>query len=143
MENDIQVDMPRNARPPKVAAFLVVGLALAAILSLTERNGAKQCGCLPPARGLATGDSLGESPHITRPRLLDLGATTCIPCKMMAPVLEELEGEYAGRLDVQFLDVWRMPGAAKQYGVDVHSHADILRCFRPGALSASGLLRQG
>jgi thioredoxin 1 len=30
-------------------------------------------------------------------RLVDVGADKCIPCKMMAPILEELKGEYAGR----------------------------------------------
>lgn len=41
------------------------------------------------------------------PKLIDLGATTCVPCKMMAPILEELEVEYAGVLDVSFIDVWQ------------------------------------
>ena len=34
------------------------------------------------------------------PRLLDLGADKCIPCKMMFPVLEELKKEYAGKMEV-------------------------------------------
>jgi thioredoxin 1 len=53
------------------------------------------------------------------PRLLDLGATKCIPCKMMAPILEKLEKEYDGRLDVEFIDVWQNPDAAKQYKIDL------------------------
>lgn len=53
-----------------------------------------------------------------RPRLLDLGATTCIPCKKMAPILDELKTEYEGKLDVEFVDVWKMPGVANQYGVE-------------------------
>ena len=38
--------------------------------------------------------------------LVDLGAKTCIPCKMMAPILEELKVEYKGRAEVIFIDVW-------------------------------------
>lgn len=38
--------------------------------------------------------------------LVDLGAKTCIPCKMMAPILEELQEEYKGRAEVIFIDVW-------------------------------------
>jgi len=43
------------------------------------------------------------------PRLVDLGAGKCIPCKKMAPILEELKQEYAGRLAVEFIDVWVNP----------------------------------
>ena len=51
------------------------------------------------------------------PRLLDLGATKCIPCKMMAPMLEELKSEYKSRLKVEFIDVWEKPEEAKKYGI--------------------------
>ncbi|HOP14810.1 MAG TPA: thioredoxin family protein, partial [Lentimicrobium sp.] len=37
--------------------------------------------------------------------MIDLGADKCIPCKMMAPILEELKKEYAGRADIIFIDV--------------------------------------
>ncbi len=53
------------------------------------------------------------------PKLLDLGSKACIPCKMMAPILEELTKEYAGRLQVEFIDVWIKENAAKgkEYGI--------------------------
>ena len=53
------------------------------------------------------------------PALIDIGAGTCIPCKMMAPILEELKKELAGRLVVQFLDLNKYPGVAKIYGIRV------------------------
>jgi len=37
--------------------------------------------------------------------LVDLGARACIPCKLMAPILEELKEEYKGRAEVIFIDV--------------------------------------
>ena len=51
------------------------------------------------------------------PRLLDLGAEACIPCRRMVPVLHELETEYQGRLEVQYLDVFKYPNLAEEYGV--------------------------
>jgi thioredoxin 1 len=51
------------------------------------------------------------------PRLVDLGAGKCIPCKMMAPILEELKDEYADRLVVKFIDVWVNPDMAEQYKI--------------------------
>lgn len=51
------------------------------------------------------------------PRLVDLGAKKCIPCKQMVPVLEALTAEYAGRLEVVFIDVWENRAASKEYGI--------------------------
>ena len=53
------------------------------------------------------------------PRLVDLGAGKCIPCKKMAPILEELRREYAGRMEVEFIDVWKDPDAGKAYGIEM------------------------
>ena len=53
------------------------------------------------------------------PSLIDIGADTCIPCKLMAPILEELKKELAGKLEVQFLDLNKYPGVAKIYGIKV------------------------
>lgn len=54
-----------------------------------------------------------------RPRLVDLGADKCIPCKLMAPILEELKREYAGRFDVVFIDVWKNRAEGAKYGISV------------------------
>ncbi len=51
------------------------------------------------------------------PRLVDLGADKCIPCKMMAPILEELKSEYESTLKVEFIDVWKNPDEAPKYGI--------------------------
>ena len=53
------------------------------------------------------------------PRLIDLGAKSCVPCKMMAPILEELQNEYKGKLQVEFIDVWENQSAGDQYGIRV------------------------
>ncbi len=51
------------------------------------------------------------------PRMVDLGRTFCIPCKLMAPILEGLKKEYAGRLQVEFIDIGKNPNAAREYGI--------------------------
>ncbi len=54
---------------------------------------------------------------VALPRLVDLGATSCIPCKMMTPILGELTNEYKGKLTVEFIDVRINSGAAQKYGI--------------------------
>jgi thioredoxin 1 len=51
------------------------------------------------------------------PRLVDVGADKCIPCIMMAPILEELKKEYAGIFEVEFIDVWKNPNAGRKYKI--------------------------
>jgi len=53
----------------------------------------------------------------TLPRLVDLGADKCIPCKKLAPILDALREEYKGRLGVEFIDVWKNPAAGKPYNI--------------------------
>ncbi len=53
------------------------------------------------------------------PRLLDLGSDKCVPCKLMAPILEELKVDYSGILIIDFVDVWKNPSAAQPYGIQV------------------------
>lgn len=53
------------------------------------------------------------------PRLVDLGAGKCIPCKKMAPILDELKQQYAGAMEVEFIDVWQDPRAGDKYGIQM------------------------
>jgi thioredoxin 1 len=57
------------------------------------------------------------TPPAALPRLVDLGAGKCIPCKRMAPILEALKQDYAGAVDVLFIDVWKDPAAGRPYGI--------------------------
>ncbi len=49
--------------------------------------------------------------------MVDLGAKSCIPCKMMAPILEELKAEYEGRAAVIFIDVWKDRSQGPRFGI--------------------------
>ncbi|MBN1346114.1 MAG: thioredoxin family protein [Phycisphaerae bacterium] len=53
------------------------------------------------------------------PRLVDLGADKCVPCKMMAPILEELGKTHRDKFEVLFIDVWKDKQAGEKYGIRV------------------------
>ncbi|MFH1970028.1 MAG: thioredoxin family protein [Verrucomicrobiota bacterium] len=115
--------------------WIWIGLAVAVFAVLLSKN-LRPCGCassappekaVPSAIGLATATgtpaqtvSAGKvESEKTLPRLVDLGATQCIPCKMMAPILEDLKKTYAGKMDVQFIDVWQDQAPGRKYGIRV------------------------
>ena len=51
--------------------------------------------------------------------MVDLGAKSCIPCKMMAPIMEKLEKDYKDKAAILFIDVWKDPDQAKRFGIRV------------------------
>lgn len=65
----------------------------------------------------ATTEAPAEIPVKGMVTMVDLGADKCIPCKLMAPILEKLKKEYDGRAAIVFIDVWKTPEQAKKYGI--------------------------
>ena len=64
----------------------------------------------------------GEEKYATVPvknmvTVVDLGADKCVPCKMMAPILERLKKEYKGKAAIVVIDVWQDRSQAKKYGI--------------------------
>ncbi|SDB53555.1 Thioredoxin [Desulfonatronum thiosulfatophilum] len=82
------------------------------------------------------------------PRLVDLGADNCLPCKMMAPILQELKVEYAHLFATHFIDVWKNPAAGRQFSVrmiptQIFYDAEGKELFRhEGFMSKQDILRQ-
>lgn len=71
---------------------------------------------------IATAVSAGDVPQVPVPgkvTMVDIGAKKCIPCKMMAPILAELENEYKDKAAIVFIDVWENPDAGKPFAIQL------------------------
>jgi thioredoxin 1 len=98
---------------------LVVAIAAVVIARNAKRGEPATAAAQPPPAASQAAATNAAPAARALPRLLDLGSTECIPCKTMAPILEELRKTYAGKLDVEFIDVWADTKAGEQYGINL------------------------
>ncbi len=89
-------------------ASLVAMMAVTIVLSVQGISfGAEESSGVPevPVKGKVT--------------MVDIGAKECIPCKMMAPIMEELEKEYqaTGKAGIIFIDVWKNKEQGRKFGI--------------------------
>jgi len=121
--------MNKKLRISIIAALVVVFIG-AIVLREGQRRSTAQAGTPGTSGAVAAGvtqpHDAGPAPGAGQPtsaqplpRLVDLGSTTCVPCKMMAPILEELGREYQGRLIVEVIDVRTSRSTAELYGIRV------------------------
>ncbi|MDZ8118213.1 thioredoxin family protein [Pontiella agarivorans] len=111
----------------KIIPIVLLVIAVVAVVGLKNRKHAdpETAGCeggictLPfPAEKMMPEGAVAETAVETPlPKLLDLGAGKCIPCKAMAPILDEMKETFSGQLDVEFIDVWENEGAGEKYGI--------------------------
>jgi thioredoxin 1 len=87
----------------KVVSAVAIWVVLLGFGVMTCAEGAKENQDGVPVKGMVT--------------MVDLGARSCIPCKMMAPILEKLEKEYEGKAAIVFIDVWQDRSQAERFGI--------------------------
>ena len=124
----------------RIASLVVMIGILSLILS----------GCSSDEAPTSYSEAPTDVPVKGMPTMVDLGANECIPCKMMAPVMEKVEKKYRGKAAIVFIDVWKDKDQAKRFGIraiptqiffdeegkEVHRHegfmgeADIDRVFK-------------
>ena len=86
---------------------MLVGFAILVALLVMggTSQGAEKTSAIPdvPVKGMVT--------------MVDVGAKACIPCKMMAPIMEKMERVYQGKAAIIFIDVWKNREQAPRFGI--------------------------
>jgi len=98
----------------RAAVLVVVIAALSAAIYLKRDGSADRSPTETDVSGPAT---LTASREAALPRLVEFGRGQCVACKMMKPVLEEIEREFRDSLIVESVDVDEAPEMAQQFYV--------------------------
>jgi thioredoxin 1 len=104
----------------QIRILILVGFALIVVFTLVNTLFKKS----PSTTGHTTDTAeyevhtqFNELPAKGMVTMIDLGATECIPCKMMAPILDKLEAAYRDRAVIAFIDVWKHRDQAPRFGI--------------------------
>lgn len=105
-------------------AALALAAVVALCLGLSGCGGGSEEGSISTETEAAEPGSLAvaaqpDAADEALPLLLDLGSTTCVPCKAMAPILDEMRETFDGQLEVRFADVKKDAAAAREYGIKI------------------------
>jgi len=87
----------------------VTGIALAFLVIVLSLAG--------PAPGPARAEDFSHVPVKGMVTMIDLGATECVPCKMMAPIMEKMVKKYQDKAAIVFIDVWKNRDQVSRFGI--------------------------
>jgi thioredoxin 1 len=66
---------------------------------------------------LSSDNNLKDDRSNVKITFIELGSVSCIPCKMMQPIMKSIEAKYGSQVKVIFYDVWKDKRPAEQYGI--------------------------
>ena len=97
-----------------IGILIAIGIGFVLIKSSVDRTGEGSS-----TKGTKENPQMDIKGQQTKklPMLIDLGKGTCIPCKKMKPILDELKAEYEGRAVVKIIDLRYERQAARKYGI--------------------------
>jgi thioredoxin 1 len=108
-----------NRRNRKTPCGIIMLMLLASVLATLGSSGGPSLNEALAQAPAKSGGAGAQAAVSGLPLMVDVGADKCIPCKMMAPTLEDLKKNYSQSVQIKFVDVWKNPGAEKPYRVRV------------------------
>ena len=95
----------------RILIFVLVAAAAAAVVALRAHGRKEQTKAATAPQSATAEKGL--------PKLVEIGGLWCIPCQLMAPIMDSIKKEQEGRLEVVFVPVEQNPTPPLPYGVRV------------------------
>jgi len=96
--------------------YLFTALLIFLVFACSKTDSNHKSTTLKNETKIASSDSSNVETH-PKVTFVELGSVSCIPCKMMQPVMEAIEEEFGDQIKVVFFDVWKDEAPAKKYGI--------------------------
>jgi thioredoxin 1 len=87
----------------------ITGIALAFLVFVLSLAG--------PSPSPVQAEDFSQVPVKGMVTMIDLGATECVPCKMMAPIMEKMVKKYQDKAAIVFIDVWKNRDQVSRFGI--------------------------
>ncbi|MFC1910901.1 thioredoxin family protein [Chloroflexota bacterium] len=107
-------NVAENTVSTRIDHFAVYG-SVAPLTPSTSQPPPKPSSAATP--GAAPLVSMNQALSNGLPTIAELGSSTCIPCKQMKPILEELARDYQGKINVVIIDVYQERELSRQYSI--------------------------
>jgi len=115
-DNQLKVQAPESKDTKKKFRLWIVVAVVVAVISIPLLVKVAQRKTVPAGD---LNNTTQTSPRAVRPKFLDIGTTTCAPCKAMLGVMSELKQWLPGKLEVQFINIHEDRDAPRRYGISV------------------------
>lgn len=83
--------------------LIVLGLIVTAAATYAAGNSLKEAG---KAKEPTSNQKVVVESTMIKVTFIELGSVSCVPCRLMQPVMEQVEKKYEGQVNVVFYDVW-------------------------------------
>ena len=100
-----------------IALVAAVGLVFAVKQGQKADDGKAGMTAKEPGQVVGAAPNDEMRPGGKLPKMIDLGAGQCIPCKAMKPILDDLRVNYADYFETIFIDVWEDPAKGRAHGI--------------------------
>ncbi|HOL21652.1 MAG TPA: thioredoxin family protein [bacterium] len=97
---------------PKDKIVIGVIVVLVMLMFIAKQN--KNSSAVQQTKSIVSEESIFSE---KLPHLIEFGSEGCVPCKMMKPIIAELDKEYKGQMVIKFIDVYENPSIAEKYGI--------------------------
>lgn len=101
-----------------ILVLLVTGIYLGGLIKNNISGMVTAAAKLGAGKVIEASENYLEPGKNKRLMMMDLGSVTCIPCKMMVPLMDELAKELQGKVDIQFVDIYKRGDLAQKYRIN-------------------------